>query len=321
MKNKKRTSPYLIYSLFIHSALLLVIWSVAPQQAPLAPFKDEIEALITHVKPLQLPVKPLPFVEPADATVAEEIKPPPPPKPKAAASPTWHIAAQDAAALKTETRRQEGINRTREAGSGLSDSAVSSPTRYTPEKRLTTNAIAQPIVASATIPKTDYVQPRGETKPIALGADNALNGSGASPTVDAPKIHYGSQRGDALRADGVGNSWGGGSTSGGANIGGVFVYMMQDIARTLAAATTTDKVDIVFVLDETGSMADNIRGIRAYVDFLFDAMAREDRDPTFGLVTFRDKTKIYGRTDDLGTFKNWLSDIRVDGVETSPKQD
>ena len=64
----------------------------------------------------------------------------------------------------------------------------------------------------------------------------------------------------------IGNSWGGGSTSGG-GVGGVFVYMMKDLANTLAAAATAKKVDIIFVLDETASMVDNIRGIRAYVDF------------------------------------------------------
>ncbi|MXV83923.1 VWA domain-containing protein [Candidatus Poribacteria bacterium] len=75
----------------------------------------------------------------------------------------------------------------------------------------------------------------------------------------------------------------------------------------------TQKVDVVFVLDETASMTDNIRGIRAYVDFLFEAFDREGRDATFGLVTFRDETRTYGRTDDLGTFKNWLFKIGVDG--------
>ena len=67
--------------------------------------------------------------------------------------------------------------------------------------------------------------------------------------------------------------------------------MMKDIANTIAEATTAKKVDIIFVLDETASMVDNIRGIRAYVDFLFETMEREGRDATFGLVTFTDKTK------------------------------
>ena len=88
---------------------------------------------------------------------------------------------------------------------------------------------------------------------------------------------------------------------------------MKDIARTLAEASTTKKVDVVFVIDETASMDDNIRGIRAYVDFVSEALEREGRSPSFGLVTFTDKTRNFGQTDDLGTFKNRLSKTGVDG--------
>ena len=316
MLRRKTASPYfVVYSLLIHLILLLGGWQLVPKQVPLPPsFHEKIEALITHVKPLQPAVKPPVFIEPAAPIVVQEKKPPAPPKPKASLTTSWQIADQDAAAPKAETRRQDSVNHTPEIGSGLahSDPVVGKPT-YTPEHLLTANSLAQPIATQPTIRKTDYVAPQGETKPIALETDGVLDGSGASPGIEAPKIHYGSERGDALRAGGVGNSWGGGSSSGSANVGGVFVYMMQDIARTLAEATTTGKVDIVFVLDETASMVDNIRGIRAYVDFLFEAMERVGRDATFGLVTFTDKTKTYGRTDDLGTFKNWLFKIGVDG--------
>ena len=314
MRNRKKTSVYLIYSLLIHFVLLLVIWQLVPKEVPLPPFREKIEALITHVKPLQRPVKPPVFIEPAAPIVAQEEKSPAPPKPKAGLSASWQMADQDAVAPKLEARRQDSANHTSEVGSGLShaDPVVGKPA-YTPENLLTANALAQPIAAQPTAQKIDYVAPQGETKPISLEADGVLEGAGASPGIDAPKIHYGSERGDALKADGVGNSWGGGGSSGSANVGGVFVYMMQDIARTLAQATTTGKVDIIFVLDETASMVDNIRGIRAYVDFLFEAMEREGRDATFGLVTFTDKTKTYGHTDDLGTFKNWLFKIGVEG--------
>ena len=314
MKNRKKTSVYLIYSLFIHFALLLVIWQLVPKEVPLPPFRGKIEALITHVKPLQRPVKPPVFIEPAAPIVAQEEKPPAPPKPKADLSASWQVTDADTATPKQETRRQDSANHTPEVGSGLSgsDPVIGKPT-YMPENLLAVNSLAQPIAAQPTAEKIDYVAPQGETKPISLETEGVLDGSGASPGIDAPKIHYGSERGDALKAGGVGNSWGGGGSSGSANVGGVFVYMMQDIARTLAQATTTGKVDIIFVLDETASMVDNIRGIRAYVDFLFEAMERVGCDATFGLVTFTDKTKTYGRTDDLGTFKNWLFKIGVDG--------
>ena len=315
MRNRRKTSPYLIYSLLIHFLLVLVVWWFIPKPVLQDRFTDKIEIFIANFKPAPL-AKPRNFVAPPAPApiVAEEEKPPAPPKPKASLSASWQMANQDAAAPKLEARRQDSANHTSKVGSGVShaDPVVGKPA-YTPENLLTVNALAQPIAAQPTAEKIDYVAPQGETKPISFEADGVLDGSGASPGVDAPKIHYGSERGDALQAGGVGNSWGGGGASGSANVGGVFVYMMQDIARTLAQATTTGKVDIIFVLDETASMVDNIRGIRAYVDFLFEAMDREGRDATFGLVTFTDKTKTYGRTDDLGTFKNWLFKIGVDG--------
>ncbi len=309
----KRTSVYLIYSFLIHLVLVLVVWWLIPKSEPQDRFYDKIEISILNVKRAPVP-EPRPFIEPPALIVAEEIKPPSPPKPKAAASVPWHLAEQDVAVLKTETRKQDGFNHTSEIGSELSHSgSMSGKPTYTPENLLSVNALAQPIAAQPRATKVDYVAPQGETKPIALESEADLSNSSASPAVDAPGIHYGSKRGDALRATSMGNSWGGGSTSSGGGVGGAFVYMMKDIAKTLAEATTAKKVDIIFVLDETASMVDNIRGIRAYVDFLFETMEREGHDATFGLVTFTDATKRYGRTDDLGTFKNWLFKIGVDG--------
>ena len=313
MLRRKTASPYFVYSLFIHLVLVLVVWWFIPKPVSKDPFVDKIEIFIANFKPAPL-AKPRDFVKLPVPIVAQEEKPPAPPKPKAGLSASWQVADPDAATPKLETRRQESPNHISEGGSGLSDSdpVVGKPA-YTPENLLAVNSLAQPIAAQPTTRKIDDVAPQGETKPISLETDGVLDGSGASPGIDAPNIHYGSERGDALKAGGVGNSWGGGGSSGSANVGGVFVYMMQDVARTLAQATTTGKVDIIFVLDETASMVDNIRGIRAYVDFLFEAMERVGCDATFGLVTFTDNTKTYGRTDDLGTFKNWLFKIGVDG--------
>ncbi len=313
MLKRKSTSPYFIYSFFIHLILLLVMWWIVPQQVQLKPFHEEIEASITHIERPPLP-KPPPVIEPAEPVVIEEPKPPPPPKPKANLSAAWQTENQNAADIpKSEARKQEGLNRSRESiGNDLlqADAVVGNPVNYRDENRIAVNSPNQAIIALRT-QETDYVAPQGETQPIDLGANDAL--SDGSPAVNAPKIHYGSRRGDALRATGMGNSWGGGGSAGGGDVGGVFVHMMKDLARTLAEATTTGKVDVVFVLDETASMEDNIRGIRAYVDFLFDAFEREGRDATFGLVTFADSTRKYGRTDDLGAFKNWLFEIGVDG--------
>ena len=209
MLKRKSASPYLICSLFIHLTLLLVMWWMVPTQVLLLPFRDEIEVSITHVERPPLPVKPLPVVEPAAPVVAKETKPPAPPKPKAGLNASWQTENQSVADIpKSEARGQEGLNRSRESvGNGLlqSNPIVGSPANYTAENPIAVSSPNQAIIAPRT-PETDYVAPQGETKPIALGTNDAL--SGGSPTVNAPKIHYGSRRGDALRATGVGNSWG-----------------------------------------------------------------------------------------------------------------
>ena len=323
MLKRKSTSPYFIFSLLIHFPLLLVIWLLVPNETLLPSFQEKIDGWITVVKPLPSPAKPPVFVEPtppivpAEPEIVEESKLPMPPKPKAGLRATWQTADQETPVVtsRPKTRRQENTNPTPKTGDGVSQlrTTVGKPVGYNVESRLRTRSITQPVAVPSKSSKADYIAPQAETRQIALASDTGLNNSDASPAVDAPRIHYGSKRGDALRATSIGNSWGGGSTSGGGSVGGVFVYMMKDLANTLAEAATTKKVDIIFVLDETASMVDNIRGIRAYVGFLFETMEREGHDVTFGLVTFTDTAKKYGRTDDLGTFKNWLFKIGVDG--------
>ncbi len=308
MLRPKTMSPYFIFSVLIHLALLLVIWQTTAKPGRLPPFYPKIEALITHIKQPLPPPKPL-VIEPAVPIVVEETEPPLP-KPKPALNTTWQIGKRETAEVpKIETHKRKGLNRPREStGTALfqSNPGVRRRTENTIAVNIPNQAIARPSP-----PEPDYMAPQGETKPIALDANDVLSDS--SPTVNAPKIHYGSQRGDALQATGIGNSWGGSSTTSTVNVGGVFVEMMKDLSRTLVDASTTAKVDVVFVIDETESMLDNIRGIRAYVDFLFEAFEREGHDANFGLVTFTDKTRKFGQTDNLGTFKNWLFDIKVDG--------
>ncbi len=318
MRNRSRTPLYLrcsllvIYSLLVHFVLILVIWWTVPKPVPQDRFDDKIEISILNFKPAPIP-KPRKRVEPPAPVVVEDVEPPAPPKPKAGLNPTWQTGNQDAVNTpKFEARKQGGLIRSPDSiGNNLSRSGaiIGDSVNYATENRVAVDSANLKLVRPS-MPETDPVALQGETKPIALEADDALSGS--SPAVDTPKIHYGSRRGDALQATAMGNSWGGGSSTGG-NVGGVFVHTMKDIARTLADATTTQKVDVIFVLDETESMRDNIRGIRAYVDFLFEAFNRAGRDATFGLVTFTDTARKFGQTDDLGTFKNWLFHIGVDG--------
>ena len=201
--------------------LLLVVWWLVPKPVPEDGFYDGITSWITRVKPLPI-VKPPIFVEPAVSPepvtpeIVQKAQPPAPPKPTAGLNTTWQMTAQDSANLpKSETRRQARSKRGEQGGSGLSqpNAIAGKLSDYTAENRLTLNSVDQPVATLPSASKADYVAPQGEMKPVALEADNTLDGSGTSPTIDAPKIHYGSERGDALRATSMGNSWGGGGTS------------------------------------------------------------------------------------------------------------
>lgn len=319
MRNRKKTHPYLAYSLLLHCLLLLGVWRLLPKQAPLPPVDGGLEISIEYVKrpALEPPerVELLPSVEQSATIVKPEEKPPAPAKPKPGLEAAWLTSRSNE---NISTRTQENVTTDRSLKTWAKTSVVdgvslaSEPTVSRHVKVLpTTNALNRAMVALPPASKTVNMAPQAETNSIAFGTDDALNAD--SPTVEAPEIYYGSRRGDALRATGMGNSWGSGSTSGSANVGGIYVQMMKDIARGLVAAATSKEVDVVLILDETASMTDNIRGIRAYIDFLFEAFRRDGHDATFGLVTFTDKAKTHGRTADLGLFKSWLFQIGIDG--------
>ena len=302
MRNRKPSHHYLLYSLLIHIALLLGIWQLVPEQEILVPFHPGLDVpWIRHVTPLI--VKP-PEVKPP---AAEAIKQPPaPPKPQPGLNTEWrgeriaisHRAHEDSIGRNVDIPSQPVI-----AEGTPRANRVNLPQRVAPPPKRTTT----------------HVEPRDETKPIALGDEAALLNNVSSPTVGAPNVFYAGTRGDVFRTSGMGNSWGGGGGGGSAtnstNAGGIY-SLMKTIARELAAAATVKKVDVVLILDETASMSDNIRGIRGYVQFLFDAMEHDGHDATFSLVPFSDEVRtdfLRQPTDDSGTFRNWLFQIGVEG--------
>ena len=324
MRNRKRTHPYLIYSFIIHFAILIGVWWLSPKNLPLPDVNPSffVEAIFEVPRPVVAPPKEIeepPPAEPVAPPVPAVESPPALAKPKSEMDTEWltvnnemTLAARDreiaptkktdpeiAPTKRPEVRGEEKIGPPRNPNNIAARRSV--PTTLTP-------SISQEVLALPTA--SEALQ--AEVNPIVLNTDNALKDN--SPTVGTPKVRYGSRRGDAFQATAIGNSWGGGSSSGNPNTGGIYVTMMKDIAREIVAAATTKKVDVVFVLDETASMIDNLRGIRAYLgDFLMETFEREKHEAAFGLVTFTDKAKMHGQTTDFGTFKNWLFKINVDG--------
>jgi len=85
-------------------------------------------------------------------------------------------------------------------------------------------------------------------------------------------------------------------------------------------------VDVVYVFDTTGSMADEIDGlIRTSIAFA-DELESKGRDYSLGLVTFADKVLLVHRSDDTLTedaeeFKDWVSELVADGGNDPPEND
>lgn len=312
---KKNKLRYLLLSILIHIVLMLGLFWFSPAQETQSKYHPKIDLdLVMLPRPVVVkpPVKPdIPTPDTNKVPIIDEVEVSPiPPKPSVDLNTDFLSVEQEqnyAPSDRMHKQEYEIIEGTDTDSNSILRNSNNTINPYISAKSV---KLDRELFTISSKSKSTHTKPIDETDIIDLETEKGLND--VSLNAGTPNIHYGSRRGDALRSSGMSNSWGGGSTSGSNNVGGIYVKMMTDIAMQLAAATTSDKVDVVFVLDETASMVDNIRGIRAYFGYIFDALARDGRDATFGLVTFTDKVKTYGSTDDLGKFKNWLFKIDVD---------
>jgi len=183
----------------------------------------------------------------------------------------------------------------------------------------TSIAVLYPEISAAPIATTAQIRDDREVELSALiGQSNnnltTTDGlSDKSPSVQKdgalhPKIRKG---------EGWLNSyyWGENLSSSEGVSNGRFRELMNDIAIGISASAQMKKVDIVFLIDTTGSMVDNVRGIRAYIDIFLERLRRNEFDVALGLVAFSDgrsKPKTFSVTTDFGKFKNWLH--RIDFV-------
>jgi hypothetical protein len=91
-------------------------------------------------------------------------------------------------------------------------------------------------------------------------------------------------------------------------------------------AVTRDKVELVFVLDTTGSMSGLIEGAKRKIWFVANEIMKSERRPELrvGLVAYRDKgdayiTKALPLTDDLDKVYETLMAYRADGGGDGPE--
>jgi VWFA-related protein len=83
-------------------------------------------------------------------------------------------------------------------------------------------------------------------------------------------------------------------------------------------------VDVVFVFDTTGSMQDEIEGVKDTCIAFAEELESKGRDYRLGLVTFWDEIKrVYKTggtlTDDVHEFKRWIEGLQAQGGDDGPE--
>ena len=180
----------------------------------------------------------------------------------------------------------------------------------------------------------------------AVGLNNRQIGIGAPAVQEAPsyaesalrRLDFPEQRGiDAQHRAAVGRSprlYAGSRSRRGAGSAGAASYgtgsnaqpsymvdpyqgVMRKLAEGIVESTEAEKLDVTFLVDITGSMEDNVRGVRAYADQFASILRRHKRDVRYGLVTFTDASirapQAKGMTDSSLDLRNWLYGARFVG--------
>lgn len=96
------------------------------------------------------------------------------------------------------------------------------------------------------------------------------------------------------------------------------------IGQHILATRTTDVVDVVFLIDASGSMKDNINAVRNYLNRMTELFDDAELDFTLGIVIFRDSTtysmlgwdfEVLPQTRSVSLIKRSLAQVKCRGGE------
>lgn len=100
--------------------------------------------------------------------------------------------------------------------------------------------------------------------------------------------------------------------------------ILARIGQHVIANRTTNNVDIVFLIDGSGSMKDNINAVRSHLNRMTDLFNDAELDFTLGIVIFRDNTaysmlgwdfEVIPQTRSVSQIKRYLSQVKCRGGE------
>lgn len=91
---------------------------------------------------------------------------------------------------------------------------------------------------------------------------------------------------------------------------------MSSIAGRAVAEDTTGIVDIVFLLDTSGSMEGNIQAVGNHLSDMADMFVEKGLDFTLGIVKFRYvKSLVFPQTKDISRYQRLLKNVKCGGDE------
>ena len=101
---------------------------------------------------------------------------------------------------------------------------------------------------------------------------------------------------------------------------GIFETAMYWMARNINEKNQTGREDVVFLIDASGTMKDNIIAVARHISKMIDVFKEGDLDYTIGIIRFNrvlkvNDVKIFEQTSDVKEIRKILRSIRCDGDE------
>ncbi|MGH0036397.1 MAG: VWA domain-containing protein [Myxococcota bacterium] len=96
-----------------------------------------------------------------------------------------------------------------------------------------------------------------------------------------------------------------------------------DLDRYWSNARSLGGSGIAFVIDDTGSMSEEIEGVQAalqaYIDLLEASLGEDEEPPTIQLITFKDSVSTRATTNDLETIRAAVGSLSANGGGDCPE--
>ena len=296
----KNTRQFLIISLIVHLLMFIILaYIVLP---PVDMFKEFLGSLSVEIVPeiksvVRKTIPPRPEVEPEEKS--ETPQPPRPPEPVA-----FSLPAQESVSNRIRVASSEKTARLRTQPAGKGMASVQPPAlrpipRSTDDRDIAIVSGLDQDSKSLADASGGIGFPGSRVGPIGSRA------GGRGVSEDYVNTLY---SGTPLRPRGGADE---------------FANILPALARGILEWVNQKKIDIVFVIDTTGSMRDNVRGVKNYISYFLEPIEEKEVDAALGLVEFTDlkvgKAKVVGLTRSQKKFKKWLDRAKFFGGEDLPE--